>query len=191
MKTKFFTRDGDRGESGIGNNKKKKNDPLFDILGELDLLNSWLGLSKSRVSGRKELGDPISVSREMRRIQETLFVSQAEIAAMGFETNSPKTVIGDDHVKFLEDIVLRVDKQVPELKQFVIPGGDEVSASLDVARALSRRVERLVVAEADRYDVSPEMLQYLNRLSSALFALSRYVNHVAGVKEESPTYRID
>lgn len=190
MKTKFFTRNGDDGKSGIGDARKKKSDPLFEFLGEFDLLNSWLGLCRSKSESEDASGWDVDVFLEIQKLQETIFISQAEIAAQGFGLKRPATVIATKHIEFLEDLTERIDEEVPQLSQFVIPGGDDLSATLDIGRAMARRVERLGVAFGEDHEISSEMLQYLNRLSSALFALGRYVNHKKGAEEKSPTYEI-
>ena len=83
-----------------------------------------------------------------------------------------------------------IDKELPPIKSFIIPGGTELSAMLDVARTVARGAERQVVAVAESGDIKLQSttLAYLNRLSSLLYALARLVNHRAGIVDRKPTY---
>lgn len=182
MKTKFFTGQGDKGQSVFGKKKLPKDDLLFDVLGNLDELNSWTGLC--RVAASRE------INLVLREIQETLFMVQADIAAIGFgyKTKGFKEKIGWKTAE-LERVIGRVDKKLPAIKKFILPGGSELSARLDVARVIARRAERSAVRfNNNKKKLPPELLQFLNRLSSVFFALARYANRKKGVKEENPRY---
>src|SRR3989344_9379922 len=170
--TIYYTGRGDSGKSEMGAKKIAKDDPVFEALGSLDELNSWLGLCKLKAK-------PYNLTP----IQEDLFIAQAEIglAAMGRKS---KIQITKSKTQRLEKEILKIDKIVPQIKRFILPGGSELSAKLDVARALARRAERNAV----RIKASPELLQYLNRLSSLLFALARLANFRLKLKEENPRY---
>ncbi len=167
--TIYYTGRGDKGQSAMGPKKISKADPRFEVLGSLDELSSWLG-----VCGYKPL----------RFIQEDLFIAQAEIglAAMGQKS---KIKITPEKTKHLELEILKIDKIVPQIKKFIIPGASELSAKLDFARALARRAERAAV----KAKAPAELLQYLNRLSSILFAHARLVNFKLKKKEENPSYK--
>jgi|SRR3989344_657092 len=181
--TIFYTGQGDKGKSAMGARKIAKDDPLMDALGALDELNSWLGYCRASVKRK-------AISYKLKAIQEDLFVAQAEIAMIAMQKKS-KIQITNVKTKALEKEILKIDKQVPQIKKFIIPGGSELSAKLDFARTLVRRAERAVVKAnaANEAISSPELLQYLNRLSSYLFALARLVNFRLNIKEESPSYR--
>ncbi len=93
-------------------------------------------------------------------------------------------------IRALEVAVEKIDRDIPPLQKFIIPGGSKESAMLDFARTLARRAERKVVTfHKEGAEVSDELLQYINRLSSALFALARYLNHIKGIKEDHPSYQ--
>jgi cob(I)alamin adenosyltransferase len=181
MKTQFFTGRGDKGQSAFGAKKLPKDDALFDVLGNLDELNSWVGLCRTEA--------PADIKKMLREIQEDLFMVQAEIAAVGFGYQiKPFNKIAEKNTKALESIIAGVDKKLPTIRKFILPGGSASSARLDVARVIARRAERSAVTFAKTKKISPDLLQFLNRLSSALFALARYANHKKGVKEENPKY---
>lgn len=183
--TIYYTGRGDKGKSEMGARKISKSDPLFDALGALDELNSWIGLCRSELRKDKRFVD---IERSLLRIQETLFIAQAELAMIGMRRSS-KIMIQKEKTVDLEQEIAEIDKKVPQIKQFIIPGASEVSARLDVARSLARNVERAFVKFAQKQKLNPNLLQYLNRLSSILFAHARMVNYVLKVREENPSYR--
>lgn len=182
MKTKFFTGQGDKGQSIFGKKKFFKDEALFELLGDLDELNSWTGLC--RVESLRDF------KLILKEVQENLFIIQAEVAAVGFgyQARSFKRITGQK-TKELEEIIGGIDKKLPAIRKFILPGGSELSARLDIARVIARRAERAAVAFNRRKKLPPELLQFLNRLSSLFFALARYANHAKKIKEENPRYR--
>ncbi len=195
MRTIFFTGKGDRGTSRLGRRPMPKDDPLFELLGSLDRLNSWLGLCRVEAQHavpKKNRKGTVSVAAVLLGIQEALFIVQAEVAAGALASRRvgrpPRaTRITAAHTAFLEDAIRDIDRTLPPLRKFVIPGGSELAARLDVARTYARDAERAAV-RYHRRRLTPELLTFLNRLSSVLFALARYVNHRAHVRERHPTY---
>ncbi len=215
MKTQFFTGKGDGGRSSFGNKRLEKDDALFELLGNLDELNSWFGLCRIEAkkvfikkkagpvrnspprkplgsSGGDEIpnGSGALVLRSLEDLQEDLFIAQAEIASIGF-TYSVKEIprITEAKTARLEHMIQKIDALLPTLRNFVLPGGSELSAKLDIARAIARRAERSAIVFGKRAKLSPEFLQFLNRLSSMLFALARYANYLLKAKEEHPKYK--
>lgn len=188
----LYTGKGDGGTTKtFGSNQARisKSSELPEALGTLDELNSFIGLAKVKATqlhdprvpkGKKTQG----MSVVLADIQETLFVAQAEVAG------APKKV-GKVKVSQVEEMVNALEKLMPPITTFTVAGGTELSATLDVARTLSRRAERRVVGvdELGLRKISPGTKAYLNRLSSLLFALARYANESAGVARESPKYR--
>lgn len=210
MRTKFFTGEGDEGESTVGPStgsgqprKISKSSSLIELLGGLDELNSWIGFCRVEANRRGSVDGPVrnpriphgsgqirekpNVNEVLRLVQETLFIIQAEVAALGFGyPKSPK--ITDDKIKYLEDVILKVDSIVPKIEKFIIPGGSELAARLDISRTEARKVERLAKKYSEEKTLSAPLLKFLNRLSSLLFALARYANYESGEKEENPSY---
>jgi cob(I)alamin adenosyltransferase len=181
MKTKFFTGQGDKGQSAFGKKKLPKDNALFDLLGDLDELNSWVGLA--RVEAKKDVGEIL------KTVQQTLFIIQAETAVVGFGYEARGfRKIDAGKTGEIEKIIEALDKKLPAIKKFILPGGSELSARLDVARVIARRAERAAVRFNRTKKLSPELLQFLNRLSSLFFALARYANRKKGVKEDNPNY---
>ncbi len=149
---------------------------LPEALGSLDELNAFIGFVKMRCAEPR-------IAELLRDVQEMLFIVQAQTA--GADKKLP-----DDAVSHVEEWVNAIEKEISPLKGFSIAGGTELSAMLDVARTLARRVERRIVGvkEAGLREFPSLTMQYMNRLSSLFFALARFANHLAGVKEENPHY---
>lgn len=176
----LFTGKGDDGTTKLFNcdqRKISKSSEIPEALGASDELNAFLGLVKVRATKEPRIAEAI------RDIQENLFIIQAEIAGANKKINKSA-------VQNIENLINEMEKEIPPVKNFSIPGGTELSALLDVARTLARRAERRVIAvhEMNSEKISCETLAYLNRISSLLFALARFANHQAGIAEESPHY---
>ncbi len=176
----LFTGKGDGGTTktfGCNQQRISKSSELPEALGSLDELNAYIGFAKMHSAGEPRIADAL------RDIQEKLFIVQAEVAGADKR-------VGEGAVKTVEETVNAIEKEIPPITGFSIAGGTELSAVLDVARTLSRRAERRVIAvkELNLRELTPETMAYLNRLSSLLFALARLANHLAGVAEENPKY---
>mgnify|MGYP001582779834 CR=1 FL=1 len=176
----LYTGKGDDGTTkmfGCDQQRISKSSELPEALGALDELNAFIGFVKMRGSGEPR------IAGVLRDVQEKLFIIQAEVA--GADKKVKKSVVMQ-----VEKIVNDIEKEIPPLKGFSIPGGTELSALLDVARTLARRAERRIIAvkEMRLRDLSPGTMAYMNRLSSLLFALARLANHLKGVVEENPRY---
>lgn len=186
----LYTRKGDAGTTRVFgcNERYSKASPIPEALGTLDELNSYLGLCRAEVRLVDLPPVPFksrgrSVERMVHDVQEVLFTIQAEVAgATKYVTKTKITQI--------ESWTDAIEKIIPPIHTFSLSGGTHLSALFDVARTVARRTERRVVAvhEHDSGSIRPHTLAYLNRLSSLLFALARYVNHVSEVQEEAPTY---
>jgi len=186
----LYTGKGDGGTTKVLDSKERipKSSELPEALGTLDELNSFIGLARVRAKqvqdSAVELADESpTISTILRDVQETLFIVQAEVAGA-------QKSVGEGRVAKVEEIVNTIEKLIPPLKGFSIAGGTELSAILDVARTLARRAERRLVGLefAGLRTLSPATKQYMNRLSSLLFALARFANHKAGIAEENPSY---
>lgn len=183
----LFTGKGDDGstklfDSGPGKRASKAN-PIFECLGMLDELNTLVGWCK--VACPENL---VTQERAVRIIlhdvQDHLFTLQAEVAG------APKSVPLSS-TEMLGVLINRIESEMPAITTFLVPGGTELSARLDIARAVARRTERRLVAlhESGERNVSESSRAYANRLSSLLYALTRLANHRAGIVENPPSYR--
>lgn len=185
----FYTKKGDAGVSHISGKQIRKSDDIFMLLGALDECNCWLGLIRSSLND--ESGG--ALRKKMFLLQEMLFIAQAEVAAIGFglenknsTTLSPR--ITTQHVTECEEIIHIIDESLPKLTKFILPGASHISSQLDIARTVARKAERYAIKATDTYPLRAELLSYLNRLSSVLFALAREYNHSKEIAELHPTY---
>lgn len=174
---KIYTRKGDDGTTGLWyGGRVGKSSPRPDSYGAVDEAASALGLARAVAEG--ELYDDIL------RIQNELFVAGAELAtapeaAERLEEGVSK--VTDEMVSRLESDIDRYMERVELPPKFVIPGGTELSARLDVARAAVRRAERKVSALHSSGDLADDtVLTYLNRASDAVYAMARFAD------EDSP-----
>lgn len=177
----LYTRKGDNGTSGLFGTKERlpKNSLVYEALGALDELNSLLGVCRAHSTDVR--GD-IAITDEIRGIQECLFIVQAELAG------APKS-IQPEHITKMEGTIDKIETLIEKPQGFIISGATELSALLDYARAISRRIERRVLDAQATRAVSPTSCAYLNRLSSLLYALARLASAAEGAKESSPSYR--
>ncbi len=179
----LYTRKGDKGDtSAFGCCQRfSKNSKLAEALGSVDEINSLLGVCKVKSAGFNFKIKNFNVPEIIGKIQENLFTIQANIAGADKK-------ISQENIIFLENITDAIEKELPLIKSFFISGGTEVSALLDYSRSVSRRAERRLVALTKTKKFDEEILAYLNRLSSLLYALARFVNFKLKIKEKSPEY---
>lgn len=181
----LYTGKGDGGTTkffGCDQKRVSKSSAVAEALGNLDELNSFLGVVKVNEKASSFLVLGSSLSQIIEEIQQNIFIIGANIA--GAEKN-----LSADKVLQVESLIAECEKELPPIKTFTIAGGTELAALLDFARTLARRAERRVVAVHDELGtMSPEILKYMNRLSSILFALARLTNHRSGIKETAPSY---
>jgi cob(I)alamin adenosyltransferase len=175
-----YTRGGDKGETGLYGGKRVPKDSLrVEAYGSIDELNSSIGVAVSI----SRLDD---VSDSLRRIQGLLFVAgadlAAEVSAQGHADRSQR--ISRVDTEWLEKEIDSVHAKLPRLTAFILPGGSELSAQLHLARAVCRRAERRVVSASKSETVNPEILPFLNRLSTYLFNLARFANMREGKNDE-------
>jgi cob(I)alamin adenosyltransferase len=180
----YYTRVGDTGTTTVYgcNQRLSKSSAIAEALGALDEATSFLGLLRARTE-KVLMPEGVSVAVRIEEIQNHLFTIQAELA--GAEKH-----LTDDAVSELERHIDALARVIPPITTFIVPGGSESSALADMARTIVRRAERRVVAVVEEGIVipAPATLAYLNRLSSFLFILARYVNKEAGVDEYAPAY---
>ncbi len=174
----MYTRRGDGGSTSLyGSKRVRKDDPRVEAYGTLDELNTVIGEAASTSS------DADTVS-QLQAVQRLLFVAGGDIAT---ELSSPQKVprISAADTLKLENMTDDLAAKLPTLDAFILPGGGETGAKLQLARAVCRRAERRVVSASAAEELNPALVPFLNRLSSYLFNLSRWANKLDGKKEES------
>jgi len=183
--SKVYTRSGDGGKTRLAGGQEVWKDALrVEAYGTVDELNSVIGLV--RVNNEK-VGSNHQASAHLeevlRWVQNKLFDLGGILATASGESfpNMP-TIISAD-ITYLEQMIDECQKDLAPLKEFILPGGGKVSAFLHLARTICRRAERLLVKLSREEPVEKELVQYLNRLSDALFVLARWIAKTQGEPE--------
>ena len=177
MKSRLYTRTGDQGTTSlVGGTRAPKDSPRLEAYGTVDELNSWLGLLAA--------SDALSDGRraDLRRIQNRLFDIGAALATEPESAWQPQ-LPGTEAVEEIERLIDSVDSRLPQLREFILPGGHPDAARANIARTVARRAERRIVSLSAEVPVDPFILRYINRLSDFLFALAREINLDAGATE--------
>lgn len=162
--TTIITRTGDDGTTGLGDGSRvNKTDARVVALGDVDELNSWIGVVVAECASG-------TVCELLEQVQSDLFEVGAELSTPGYERLTRERLL------WLEERTLRFNTELPPLKEFILPGGTRAAAFAHLARTVARRAERSVVAMRSNDLVR----QYLNRLSDFLFVVARTLNRSAG-----------
>ncbi|HEX8432872.1 MAG TPA: cob(I)yrinic acid a,c-diamide adenosyltransferase [Longimicrobium sp.] len=184
MTLKIYTRTGDRGETGLfGGQRVSKDDARVEAYGDVDELNSVLGIAVARLEAA---GDAEMVAG-LREVQADLFTLGARLATPAVEDggreNSWIPVLDAGRVGEMEAWIDRAETELEPLQNFVLPGGSEAAAALHLARTVCRRAERRVVTLTRVAHVDETVIIYLNRLSDLIFTLARLANARAGITD--------
>ena len=166
--TQIATRTGDDGTTGLGDNTRvSKDSPRPHAMGDVDELNSHLGLL---------LCEPLpqDVRELLIDVQHQLFNLGGELSIPGFE------LLKDEAVLQLDEALAHYNAALPRLQEFILPAGTRAAAQAHVCRTVARRAERAVVAVGKQEAVREAPRHYLNRLSDLLFVLSRVLNRMDG-----------
>ena len=178
MSIKIYTKTGDNGTTSLlGGTKVLKSHLRIEAYGTVDELNSYIGLCRDLVTDD-------AAKNVLREIQDRLFIIGASLACD--PAKEPKMKIPDlkeEDVKLLENEIDRMSQFLPEMKNFILPGGHPTVSHLHIARCVCRRAERCCVRLAEANTEDDFIIKYLNRLSDYLFILARYTAHVLNVNE--------
>ena len=176
--TKVYTKTGDQGETSIiGGIRVKKSCERLEAYGTVDELSSHLGLLASMLPDGEDKDLII-------RIQNNLFSVCSNLATDQSQTPLYDSArLPDGEIQVLEHKVDEIMNLLPERQGFILPGGTQAAAQAHVCRTVCRRVERRIVALSEVAQISPETLQYVNRLSDYLFVLAKKINFNTGVSE--------
>lgn len=176
---KIYTRTGDKGTTSlIYGERVSKNDLRVEAYGTCDEANSFIGLALTHIQ-QATYSEKDEIIQILRKIQTTLFHVGAELATpTGKEV---KWKLTEEDIRELESVIDAWDQQLPQLTNFILPGGGEAGAVLHIARTIVRRAERRAVAIGD--EVNPLVSSYLNRLSDFLFVAARFINFKEGKGE--------
>src|SRR5258706_4650726 len=172
--SKIYTRRGDDGSTGLfGGPRVRKDDLRVGAYGEVDELNSALGVAREELRSAAQK-DILAI---VDALQSELFTLGSELATPDAD-NAPREVprIRPEMVARMEKDIDRLTAELPEMRQFILPGGSRPGAALHLCRTACRRANREAVQPAREETVSPHVLAYLNRRSNLLFVLPRAAN---------------
>ncbi|MCK9610801.1 MAG: cob(I)yrinic acid a,c-diamide adenosyltransferase [Candidatus Cloacimonas sp.] len=159
----IITKSGDSGKTSLYSGERVYKDDLrVEAYGTLDELNAWIGECRNYLSDQRQ-------KENLLEIQKTLFRCMGQLATKNGTFPDPIT---NKDVDNITELVYSLEKNL-HLKGFVLPGGNSVSAKLDICRTVARRAERKIIALSRKEKIAPELIIYVNRLSDFFFVLAR------------------
>ena len=183
--SKVYTRTGDTGKTRLaGGQEVWKDSTRVEAYGTVDELNSMLGLvrvSNEQASTNAEASE--FIENILKWTQNKLFDLGGILATAPGESFPNMPTVTPEDVAHLEHLIDECQKDLAPLKEFILPGGGQISALFHVARTICRRAERLCVSLTKEESVDKELVTFLNRLSDALFVLARWVAKKQGEPE--------
>jgi cob(I)alamin adenosyltransferase len=166
--SKIYTRTGDGGETGLGDGSRtRKDSPRVTALGEIDELNSVIGVVLAEAI-------PEKIRAVLENIQHDLFDLGGDVSIPG------RATMTEAQVQRLETLLDEFNSPLPPLKEFILPGGTRAAGLAHLARTVCRRAERSIVALSSSEKVADPARIYLNRLSDLFFVLGRVLNREGG-----------
>jgi cob(I)alamin adenosyltransferase len=179
MSSKIYTKTGDLGKTGlIGGTRVPKNHIRIESYGTVDELNANIGLLRDQLTDEHD--------REiLREIQDRLFTIGSSLACDPDKEIKMKIPdLNESDILLLENEIDNMNKILPEMKSFILPGGHTTVSIAHICRTVCRRAERLIVELTHEETQSPSLIiKYMNRLSDYLFVLARYIGHLNGTEE--------
>lgn len=177
---KIYTKNGDRGKTSlIGGKKVSKHDLQVEAYGSIDELNSFMGLLKDYSKNDE-------INQVLFKVQLKLFTIGSILAQENTSSNSvilEKLNISAKDTNFIELQIDKLEKKLPKLSKFIIPGGHKLVSYCHVSRSICRRAERKITKLSDSVKLDSNILPYINRLSDFLFVLSRHFSKELDIKE--------
>ncbi len=186
MSIKVYTKTGDKGQTAlVGGHRVSKGEMRLETYGTVDELNALLGMLRAELTApadsaeSKQIGSSIhlDLDKQMARIQNSLFDLGSLLACDQSDIWKKLPSVGEIEIAELEKWIDEMTAHLPELRNFILPGGTRSAATTHLARTICRRAERETVRLQDSgAPLAPFLVQYLNRLSDYLFVLSRELN---------------
>ena len=170
--TKVTTKTGDKGKTALADGSRVSKDSLrVHCLGSIDELNASIGFAAVLLPKKPEI--------DFKSIQNDLMNIGAEISI----PISEKDFLDQDRIDYLDKKIELINNDLPPLKEFILPGGNDVCSRIHLARSICRRAERDLVSLNNKEQISPEILQYINRLSDYLFVVARLLFRISDSDE--------
>jgi cob(I)alamin adenosyltransferase len=181
---RIYTKAGDGGQTRlVGGQKVGKDSPRLESYGTVDELSSCIGLARTALESPVAPAGAPELAAILRRIQNELFNLGSDLATLPEDRHPQQPLIELRHVEALEREIDAWNEHLAELRSFILPGGGWVAAYLHLARTVCRRAERLTVRLTRTEPVGAQVVPYLNRLSDALFVMSRHASRIYGEAE--------
>jgi cob(I)alamin adenosyltransferase len=175
---KIYTKRGDSGKTDLASGERmNKDDTRIEAYGTIDELNSIIGLI-----GPTKYED---IDKKLNQVQNHLHIIQAQLS----RTDGKGVRIESEQILMMEEWIDEYEDELEPLIKFILPGGSEIGAKLHNSRTVCRRAERRVVTLLIEKNEVGLCIEYLNRLSDAMFIFARVVNKREGIEEESPIYK--
>ncbi len=166
---KIYTKTGDKGQTAlIGGKRVAKYHLRIETYGTIDELNSFVGLLRDQDISQ-------AYKDVLLKIQENLFCLESLVAADEGSEGYDLPMVNDTDVEVLEKQIDLMNEELPELTNFILPGGHQASSLAHVCRTVCRRAERLLTKLMEEYEVDLYLVRYLNRLSDYFFVLARKI----------------
>lgn len=179
---RIYTKRGDSGETSLVGGQRVPKDALrIECYGTVDELNSFVGMAcvsaEEWIARAPDKALPMSLLMAiLRRVQHELFNLGSILATLPEDVHPKQPRVTEKEIEQLEREIDAMNEELGELRSFVLPGGSRLNTELHACRTICRRAERILVALAREEQVPTEAIQYLNRLSDALFVWSRWAN---------------
>ena len=180
QKLKIYTKTGDKGETSLfGGKRVSKSSLRIEAIGLVDELNSVIGVAIAEIQNSKFKIQKfkLKIKSELEKVQHDLFEIGSSLANPSTKPYTLNARRLKERVAEFEKLIDQLTAELPELRNFILPGGGETGSQLHLARSICRGAERRIVALAKKEPVEPSILQYFNRLSDLLFTMARFVNH--------------
>lgn len=175
---KIYTRTGDKGQTSLlGGTRVPKDHARIEAYGTIDELNSHLGMLRDLLNGQQQ--------ELILGIQQKLFSIGSRLASANEQEADKFKVphVAEEDITALEHAMDTMDRELPEMRNFILPGGHVAVSQAHICRTVCRRAERLVVHIAAQEQLPEVIVRYLNRLSDLLFVLARWAGHTLHARE--------
>jgi cob(I)alamin adenosyltransferase len=181
---RIYTKAGDGGDTRlVGGQKVRKHSLRIEAFGTIDETSACIGLARTALLAPGAPAGADALATVLKRVQNELFNLGSDLATLPADRHPKQPLIEARHVDALEREIDDWNAALPELRSFVLPGGGWVAAYLHLARTVCRRAERLIVRLGEDEEIGAQVLPYVNRLSDALFVMSRHAARLYGEPE--------
>ncbi len=155
----------------------RKDNVRIEAYGNVDELDSFLGLAYSKTTDEE-------IKQILLALQKDMYIIGSDLASTDEQRKNPRVkILPQERLQWINETNERVFGSLPPLHKFILQGGSELGALLQVCRTVCRRAERKIIELSAKEEVNPILMDYINKLSKLLFNLARLANKKAGVNE--------